>query len=85
MSLPREAFLRLRAQGFYWELLMEVYSACSASHNCQHSRLSEGKHVFSINHSVCTNILGRLEWENSVPQVGKVALSVSNLGNLPKA
>lgn len=61
------------------------YTACLASHNSQHCRLPVGKHVFSINYSVCTNNVGRLAEQNSGPQVGEVALSWSYLGNLPKA
>lgn len=85
MSLPRGAHLRHRIRGFCWGLLTEVHSACLASHNSQHCRLPVGKHVFSINHSVCTNNVGRLAEQNSGPQVGEVALSWSYLGNLPKA
>lgn len=63
---------------------MEVYFVCLVSYNCQYFRFLEGKYVFCINYSVCINILGRLEWENLVFQVGKVVLLVSNLGNFLK-
>lgn len=54
-------------------------------HACQHSRLSEGEHMLSVNHSICTNMPGRLVQQNPMPQVDKVALLVSNLGTLREA
>lgn len=41
--------------------------------------------MFSVNHSVCTNMLGRLVQQNPMPQVDKVASSVRNLGSLREA
>lgn len=41
--------------------------------------------MFFINRSVYTSNVGRLLEQNSMPQVGKFALSVSNLGTLQEA
>ena len=84
-SLPREARLELREQGFPQWLLTGAWTLPAWAAACQPSRLSARKHVFSISHTVCANRLVRLVQQNVVPQVSKVGLSDGHLGNLAKS
>lgn len=53
MPSTREAWLSLQIHGFCWQLAMWSPSACPLYQN---SRFPERKQVFSINHTVCTNV-----------------------------
>ena len=54
----RESHSRLSAQGSYWGLIMEV----TQTNMCQNSRLPEGKQMFIINHTVCTDSLDTVRY-----------------------
>lgn len=73
--------MSLCVQGFRWGLVTLALSPYTTSHDFQSSRLPEEKQVFTMNHIVCTNNLGKLVQQGLVPKACKSVFRFSNREN----